>query len=172
MKLNRWAQALVPLILFAAVATLFLVAPAGAYDTCSPKFPHGVRGTLNTVVTVGFEYKTEHDLQLSEQQCAEAVQASLSRQAAANPVGLDFNFSSKPVNLYIVIMFAARGKDSTGHPQAYWADVVRVYGMGLKNTDLFNVPTGVYPPGNGLQILADASNSIYTYLANGWSCRR
>jgi hypothetical protein len=171
MNHKRRAQAWISLIVVAGLATFFLVTPAGAYDTCSSKFPHGVRGTLRTAVTVGFEYQTEHDLQLSEQQCVLAVQSSLSRQAAANPVGLDFDFSGKPVNLYIVIMVAARGKDSTGHAQAYWGDVVRVYGMGLKDTDLFNAPTQAYPPGNGAQILTEASNSIFTYLANGWTCK-
>ena len=74
-------------------------------------------------------------------------------------------------DVQIIVLLSSRGRDSTGHAQAYWA-TTRVYGMGLKGTDLFNFTTRAYDPENLSGNFSEASNTIYSYLANGWSCGR
>ena len=47
------------------VVALTPTSAVGAYKTCSPNFPHGVKGTIRTVVIVGYQYKTEGDMEIT-----------------------------------------------------------------------------------------------------------
>lgn len=173
--MRRLSALFLVLFLTAALSSTVGAAPA---PNCYAGYPHGIQGTYSSVGWVvanpGSEgYHMEEDYQIWADRNSQQLRQMLSNLAGSGP--LQFTWvtgqPSGPMALYIVLELHARGKDSDGYAQAYWSEVM-VQGAGVKKGYLFHYTTQAYEPQGdwSTQMLQEAANGIYSYLANGWTC--
>lgn len=158
-------------------ASLPRAACAGPGPTCSPAYPHGIRGTFRTVADAvtnapAAGYQLNEDYTTWSERTSQQWRQLLNDKAVNGPLQFTWvsGVKNDPAQLWLVIELYGSGRDANGNATAYWGEVM-VQSTGVKG-DLFVYTTHSYAPQAGWQdqMLQEAVDATYSDLANGWTC--
>lgn len=145
---------------------------------CNPGFVHGISGTLNVLLHFNFNYNAKDDRIIESENAKKEMQEFISGLAKDHTDGPQFVFVDKPpYDLEVFFNMAGRSNTGKGDYTAYWilADTYAANQSGylLRFSTKAQEPDGDSPGlfgGWADDIVSDAANRWYDYIANGWKC--
>ena len=147
----------------------------GKTSFCSTAFPNGIRGAIRvySFYTIANSPNTRIvvDEQIWSERSAQLFREMLSAKAGSGALQFSYVEGRAPYDLMLNVILYGRGQDEQGHPTAYWGDV---WARGMGKGILFHFTThAVEPHGEWhTQIVHEAADTAFGYLANGWTCER
>lgn len=128
---------------------------------------------MRTCVVASFTYNPQGNRQIEQDKMVQQIEAELSQKASANPNGPQFVFTTQwPFDLFIAYKLSGRSNVPGQAYTAYWGNLE----VDDKWGALFNFSTQAYESEDFFfgdqftEIMDEATDKLYGFLANGWSC--